>query len=121
MAISWAEETATPDWIALRYAESTNDGVAWYRPQTIASTSTPTRRANDYPSIVWPSTGTRYVSWNGWTSGTTSYRLYLRKGTGTPAGLAEVAPIASISSLAGGEVRPASALRVPKADGTRPR
>jgi predicted outer membrane repeat protein len=118
VAISWAEHTATTNWIALRYAESTNDGVAWYRPQTIASTSTSTRRANDYPSIVWPSTGTRYVSWNGWTSGTSSYRIYLRKGTGTPAGLAQVAPVAT---TAGGEVTPASVLRVPKADGTRPR
>jgi hypothetical protein len=121
VAISWAEDTATTNWTALMYAESTNNGVAWYKAQTIASTSTSTRRANDYPSIVWPSTGTRYVSWNGWTSGTNSYRLYMRKGTGTPAGLAEVAPIASIASLSGGEVMPASALRVPKADGTRPR
>jgi hypothetical protein len=121
VAISWAEESTTPNWVALQYAESTNDGVAWYGRQTVASTSTSTRRANDYPSIVWPSTGTRYVSWNGWTSGTNSYRLYLRKGTGTPAGLTQVAPIVPVASLDGAEVTPASVLRPPKADGTRPR
>ena len=38
--------------------------------------------------------------------------------TGRPGG---GRPVASIASLSGGEVMPASALRVPKADGTRPR
>ena len=61
------------------------------------------------------------MSWNGWTSGTNSYRLYLRKGTGTPAGLAAGRAVASIASRSGGAVAPASVLRVPKADGTRPR
>jgi hypothetical protein len=91
VAISWAERTATPNYAALRYAESTNDGEAWYGAQTIASTTVSTRRSNDFPSIVWPSAGTRYVSWNGWTSGADHHRIYLRKGTGTPPGLVEAA------------------------------
>ena len=108
VAISWAERTATPNYAALRYAESTNDGEAWYGAQTIASTAVSTRRSNDFPSIVWPSAGTRYVSWNGWTSGGDHHRIYLRKGTGTPPGLAEAAPIAT---LGGGEPDPARAAR----------
>ena len=108
VAISWAERTGTPNYAALRYAESTNDGEAWYGAQTIASTAVSTRRSNDFPSIVWPSAGTRYVSWNGWTSGGDHHRIYLRKGTGTPSGLAEAAPIAT---LGGGEPDPARAAR----------
>ena len=84
VAIVWAEMTATPNHVELRYAESTNDGESWYGAQTIAGTTIPTRRANDFPSIVWPSAGTRYVSWNGWTSGGDQHRIYLRTGTGTP-------------------------------------
>lgn len=95
VAVSYAEETSTPNYVALKYAESTNNGVAWYKPQTIASTSSSSRRANDWPTILWPSSGTRYVSWNGWTSGTNNYRLYMRKGTGAPAGLSFVAAVAS--------------------------
>ena len=84
VAISWAERTGTPNYAELRYAESTNDGEAWYGAQTIASTAVSTRRSNDFPSLVWPSAGTRYVSWNGWTSGGDHHRIYLREGTGTP-------------------------------------
>lgn len=93
IAISWAEETATANYVRLRYAESTSNGATWYQPITLASTSSSARRANDWPSMVWPSAGTRYVSWNGWTNGTNNYRLYLRKGTGTPVGLASVARV----------------------------
>ena len=92
VAISWAEMTATPNYAALRYAESTNDGEAWYGAQTIASTAVSTRRSNDFPSIVWPSAGTRYVSWNGWTSGGDHHRIYLRKGTGIPPGSPRLHP-----------------------------
>jgi hypothetical protein len=37
---------------------------------------------------VWPVASTRYVAWNGWTAGTNYYRLWLRTGIGTPAGIA---------------------------------
>jgi hypothetical protein len=93
IAVSWAEETSTANYVRLRYAESTSNGATWYRPLNVATTSSSARRANDWPSIVWPSTGTRYVAWNGWTNGTNNYRLYIRKGTGTPAGLATAATV----------------------------
>ena len=37
---------------------------------------------NDWASVLWPSAAKRYVSWNGWRSGSASYRQYLRIGTG---------------------------------------
>ena len=121
VAISWAEETATHELDRPQVRR-----VHERRRRLVSAADDRLDVHLDPPGERLPvdrvaEHGTRYVSWNGWTSGTNSYRLYLRKGTGTPAGLAEVAPIASVSSLSGGAVRPASVLRVPKADGTRPR
>ena len=56
------------------------------------------RRLNDDPSVVWAASATRYVVWNGWTSGTRSDRLYLRRGSGTPIGPAIAAAIWQPSS-----------------------
>jgi hypothetical protein len=88
IAVAWSEEIDnSDDWSDLRWAESSDGGTIWYQSQGLAlATASSSRRANDWPSVLWPSAGTRYVVWNGWTDGTTSYRLYLRKGTGTPIG-----------------------------------
>ncbi len=95
VAVVWAEETGSVtqglNWAALRWAESANGGSLWFATQTLAATTTSTRRINDWPSVVWPSASVRYVAWNGWTPGTTSYRQYLRKGSGSPVGPAAVA------------------------------
>lgn len=68
----------------LLWAESKNNGVAWYAPQLLVSAaSSSSRRVNYDPSIAWYGT-TRAVSWTGETPGTISYRVYLRTGIGAP-------------------------------------
>jgi parallel beta-helix repeat protein len=91
IAVTWAAETDA-GYANLNWAESAN-GSLWFAEQTVGPSTVSSRRLNDYPSVVWASTATRYVVWNGWTSGTLSYRLYLRRGTGTPIGPAIAAPI----------------------------
>jgi len=92
IGIAWTEDAATANWSNLRWAESPDGGANWYAPQTLASSaSSSARRANDWASIAWPTASTRYVAWNGWTANTNNYRLYIRKGTGTPAGIATAA------------------------------
>jgi len=94
LAVTWAT-FATTDMTSLMWAESPNNGVAFYQPQTLFDTNTASHTANDYPSVQWPSLSTRIVVWNGYNSAYTSYRLFVRIGTGTPTGLALVAPLAS--------------------------
>ncbi len=60
------------------------DGALWFDRQAVGASTTSTRRSNVWPSVVWAASGSRYVLWNGWTTNTTNYRMYLRKGTGTP-------------------------------------
>jgi hypothetical protein len=92
IGIAWSQDAATANWADLRWAESPDGGAKWFAAQTLASSaSSSARRANDWPSIAWPVASTRYVVWNGWTANTNSYRLYIRKGTGTPAGIATAA------------------------------
>lgn len=92
VAVAWAEgHEADPDRSNLRWAESSDGGASWFATQTIAAAAT-SRWRNDYPSILWPTASTRYVAWNGWTPWSTSYRLYLRKGSGAPVGPTYVAP-----------------------------
>jgi hypothetical protein len=62
----------------LRWIESPDNGVAWYQPQDVAVPAAG-RPFNDWPSVVWPSAGTRIVAWNGG-----DYRLFVRTGLGTP-------------------------------------
>jgi len=104
IAVSWAEEedNGNPGAARLRWAESPDGGAMWHVTQTVASsTSTASRWTNDWPSVLWPSATKRYVSWNGWTSGSTSYRQYLRIGTGAP--VATVAATAWEPSPTSGE------------------
>jgi hypothetical protein len=92
VGIAWAEDAAAAYWSNLRWAESADGGATWFAAQTIgSSTGSGARRANDFPSVVWPSASTRYIVWNGWTSNTNYYRLYTRKGTGTPVGVTTAA------------------------------
>jgi len=86
VAVAWTEQTSITNRWSLRWAESTDDGAHWYQQQTVGSSSSSLTRVNDWPSILWTSATTRLVVWNGWTQNTNNYRLYLRTGTGTPAG-----------------------------------
>ena len=91
IGVAWSAEKSTPYYSELKWAESANGGTVWFAAQTLASTSSSSRRANDLPSVLWPTASTRFVVWNGWTYGTYSYRLYLRKGSGAPVGPTSVA------------------------------
>jgi uncharacterized delta-60 repeat protein len=95
IAVTWSEENDNSDgWSDLRWAESANGGTIWYQSQALAlATASSSRRGNDWPSVLWPAGGTRYIAWNGWTYNTTRYRLYLRKGTGEPVGPTVTAPV----------------------------
>jgi hypothetical protein len=88
IAVAWSETVAGYTHRSnLCWAESADDGATWYQAQRLyAASSSSARRDNDWPSLAWPSAGTRYVVWNGWTYNTNNFRLYLRKGTGTPVG-----------------------------------
>jgi hypothetical protein len=88
IAVAWAEEVpGYTNRADLRWAESPDGGVTWFAAQTLyAASSSSARRLNDWASVIWPAAGTRYVVWNGWTYSSANYRLYLRRGTGTPVG-----------------------------------
>jgi len=94
LAVTWATFSVT-DMTSLMWAESPNNGVSFYQPQAVFGTGTASHTANDYPSVKWPSLSTRIVVWNGYNSDYSTYRLFVRIGTGTPTGLAAVAPLAS--------------------------
>ena len=65
-------------------AESSDNGARWFATQIVAIRSTTGTNVNDWASVVWPTASTRIVTWNGWTSGTSTYRQFLRIGTETP-------------------------------------
>jgi hypothetical protein len=96
VGVSWTTaDTATT--ASLMWAESPNNGVAFYQPQVVSDTLSPAHPINDFPSVLWPSLSTRIVVWNGLTPPPdySTYRLYFRTGTGTPTGLATVARLSS--------------------------
>jgi hypothetical protein len=66
-------------------AESPDGGNVWFAWENVGFVGQYGYR-NDWPSVIWPSAGTRYVLWNGWSPNTTNYRLYIRRGLGTPVG-----------------------------------
>lgn len=83
VALTWTEDADAPGWSSLRWIESADGGASWYAQQTIETSDVPGRRANDFASVLWPSASTRYIVWNGWVpGGSTSYRLWIRRGTG---------------------------------------
>lgn len=96
LAVSWGEYAGSAN-EPLMWAESPNNGAAFYQPQAIADTSAPIHTGNELASVIWVSAGTRLVAWNGFDSGDANYRIYFRTGTGTPTGLALPAPLASVS------------------------
>jgi hypothetical protein len=97
VGVAWAQEDTGSSLTTLNWAESPDNGAAWYVPQVIAGTSA-SRETNDWASIQWPSASTRIVLWNGWTPGTNWYRQFIRTGTGSPAGLPAVAPILAVGA-----------------------
>jgi hypothetical protein len=111
IAVSWTEELDN-GYGDLRWIESPDGGATWFKAESIyRGTSSTVRRINDYVSIAWPTEGSRYLVWNGWTPNTNSYRLYLRRGTGTPVG-----PLSAAS-----EWRPSTAVQRASVDGVQPR
>jgi hypothetical protein len=91
LGVAWSacmDECDTPDTnlVNLIWTESTTDGMTWTEGQTISNwMSNSARRYADYPSIVWPKAGTRYMFFNAGSSySTIAYRMYLVKGTGSP-------------------------------------
>ena len=85
IALTWAQVTTGGRW-DLEWAESADGGASWFEAQTIGSSASSATRFNDWASVIWPTAGTRYVAWNGWTPNTNNYRLYLRTGNGAPSG-----------------------------------
>lgn len=88
VAVAWSDCRAVgcqpASGVDLTWSESNNDGALFTERQVLAkSTDSASRKVNDSASILWPSATRRYVLWNGWTTGTLSYRLYLRIGTGS--------------------------------------
>jgi hypothetical protein len=94
VAVSWSEYSSGAN-EPLLWAESPNNGVAFYQPQTVADNSDPLHSGNEIPSLLWVSSSTRLVAWNGFDSSDNNYRIYFRTGTGTPTGLLHTAPLAS--------------------------
>ncbi len=86
VGVAWSEELDAASRSNLRWTESTDGGATWYQTQTIATTST-TRGYNDWASVIWPTAGARSVVWNGWTANSSAFRLFFRKGAGTPTGV----------------------------------
>ncbi len=65
----------------LIWRESLNDGLTWAPSDTLATSSSATRRRNDYPSLVWKSAKRPYVMWGGWTEASNYFKLYIRAGS----------------------------------------
>ena len=101
LAVAWAEQLkGSTGWARLNWTESANNGALWYQTQVLGSTTSTSRRVNDWPSVQWPSESTRQVLWGGWTPNTNSYRLYIRSGTGAPVGPAAAAISSTITPSA---------------------
>jgi hypothetical protein len=94
IAVAWTGcVTACDSWTSstranLVWSESRNGGATWFAGQVIGSSSSSSRRYNDYPSILWPSATVRHVLWNAGTAATNYYRIVLRTGTGVVASTA---------------------------------
>ncbi len=85
IGVSWVGCDAGCGASNVLWAESANNGAAWYATQVVAATSSTTvRKINDAPSIAWPSTGRRTLLWNGYTAGTANSRMYVRTAAGAP-------------------------------------
>jgi hypothetical protein len=114
VGIAWAEQWTTASNVDLQWAESANGGSRWFQTQTIVSANlSAAHRANDWPSVLWPTASTRQVVWNGWTANT-NYRLYFRIGSGAPASPTVQAQLwqSSVSAAAsGGDPGPGSLRR----------
>jgi len=85
IGVAWAEQRTTANDVDLQWAESADGGSLWFQTLTLASANaSASRRANDWPSVLWPVASTRDVVWNGWTVNTDNYRQYFRSGSGSP-------------------------------------
>ncbi len=110
LAVAWSGcVTSCETWTSstranLLWSESRDSGATWFAGQVIGSSgASPSRRYNDYPSILWPSATVRHVLWNTGTAATDAYRLLLRTGTGVVAASAATVAGATSSSLEAGD------------------
>ena len=71
---------------SIRWLESGNNGTSWTSNTTIGSlATTSSRRINEYPSALYSSSTRRLVSWTAaGQSSTSSYRVVVRLGLGSP-------------------------------------
>ena len=65
---------------SLIWRSSLDGGATWAPSDVVGSSGSSAQRLNDMPTILWPSATKPCLLWNGWTQGTSSYRLYLRVG-----------------------------------------
>ena len=86
LRVSWAERQGPGEDFAYVFsAESADGGSTYFMSETVGDAGS-SHWSNDWPSVIWPTASTRYVAWNGWTQGTSNYRLYFKRGIGTPVG-----------------------------------
>jgi hypothetical protein len=70
--------------VDLRWRESTSNGSTWKTPKTVASyAASSSRRYNDFPSVVMPSTTKRILAFNVANKDLTGYSVKIRAGSGT--------------------------------------
>ena len=67
----------------LVWAESKDDGVAWYDTQVLGNGGGSKWRAHDSPAVLWPAAATRIVAWNGYRLAYPYRRMFLKIGSGT--------------------------------------
>jgi hypothetical protein len=83
--LTWSDGEQDGDFTYVFSSESVDGGTMWFQFEHVGAPGQ-ARWQNKWPSMIWPSPGTRYAVWNGWTANTNTYRLYLRRGLGTPVG-----------------------------------
>lgn len=67
----------------LLWRESADNGATWARSQVVGE-ATATHTSWYLPSVLWPSTSTRYVLSSRWNEGTDYDNVIFKGGTGTP-------------------------------------
>jgi hypothetical protein len=69
---------------SLLWSQSMDGGVTWSGASLVHGTNVADQQINDGASIVWLDPSTRLLSYSGFVSGLTTYRLYSRVGSGAP-------------------------------------
>ena len=70
--------------VQVLWSQSGDGGATWAAPSVVRGSKDTDQPINDGASAVWIDAGTRIVSYTGFVSGFTTYRLYARVGNGAP-------------------------------------